>query len=1295
MASELDRIVREQAFTVLNRLAALRMMEARGLLLESVANGYQSKGFQLYEHLAGHALGETGDAYRCYLFSLFDEFALDLKVLFDRNAPQGQLFPRESTLLELLDLLNAADIEPLWSEDETIGWIYQYFNSPEERKKMREEGKSGPRNSRELAVRNQFFTPRYVVEFLTDNTLGRIWYEMTQGQTCLRDKCRYLLKRPNEIFLQRDAAAPEQPRQNKLSQEQLLRQPVYIPHRLLKDPREICMLDPACGSMHFGLYAFDLFEAIYGEAWEIAHGSDEVKRSSASFAPFASLVVQYPDKSSFLADVPRLIIEHNLHGIDIDPRSVQIAGLCLWLRAQRTWQQQGLHPRDRPRIRRSNIVCAEPMPGEEKFLEEFTAAHLITTPERKLLGQLVHRVFDAMKLAGEAGSLLKIEEEIAGAVIEAKHKWLAIPKPEQFRLFDDNTAANVQEEHSFDVIGITNETFWERAEEGIYAALQAYAEQIEHDGYQRRLFTDDAARGFAFINLCRKHYDVVLMNPPFGAPSRESKSYVETKFKHSGKDMYSAFVTRGCGQLSPSGRLGAITSRSGLFLASFAKWRHSVLFDDAPVCLITDLGSNVLDTAMVETAAYVLEKTDQFPSLTAIRLITEELKHKPLLESLSSVMAGMSDDRVFCVEPSRLKVLPGVPLAYWVPAHVLRLFEKKSTFATAGASLQRGLFTADDFRFIRLYSEVNPCQVNFGGRWSRFVKGGDNTRFYRPVELVVLSDSEFSEIAAVVTARYPYLKGDANWVLHMENGYGNAGLTYTLRTSSPLALRVLPEGCYFANKGPAVFSNRPWLLLGLLNSQLVLRLIELFMGRAGGGARQYDIQIIERTPWPLSLSELSDVSKEIEDRVKFAVNLSRDIWLSKESECLFVRPCISSSLKQGLPEYLLAHEAWEKKSADTISQALVEIEALTEKAYGLYKGSFEDVGIASEEEFQEDEDDESEVVGISPTKAYHHLDLTAYFIGTAFGRWDIRFATDEKQVLDLPDPFAPLPVCPPGQLQNEQDLPLTKNEVLRLKKQGRWNYPIDIPWDGIMVDDPDHPLDIEARVHQVLQIIWKDGWENIDREACEILGVHTLRDYYRKPAGFFADHLKRYSKSRRQAPIYWPLATASGNYTLWIYYHRLTDQTLYTCVNNFVELRLSRLTEELSALRSATGGTHQQDKQLEQLTDFEVELREFCDELLRVARFWKPNLNDGVQIIAAPLWKLFQHKPWQKKLRETWKKLEKGDYDWAHLAMNYWPERVRVKCKTDKSLAIAHGLEELYEEPPEQSRKTRRRGKAG
>ena len=98
------------------------------------------------------------------------------------------------------------------------------------------------------------------------------------------------------------------------------------------------------------------------------------------------------------------------------------------------------------------------------------------------------------------------------------------------------------------------------------------------------------------------------------------------------------------------------------------------------------------------------------------------------------------------------------------------------------------------------------------------------------------------------------------------------------------------------------------------------------------------------------------------------------------------------------------------------------------------------------------------------------------------------------------------------------------------------------------------------------------------------------------------------------------------------------------------------------------------------------------DQLLKIAPGWHPKLNDGVQISAAPLWPLwplFRHKPWQKILKEAWAKLEKGDYDWAHLAMNYWPDRVREKCKTDKNLAITDGLEQIYIEPPAQAKKTK------
>ena len=221
------------------------------------------------------------------------------------------------------------------------------------------QGKPAPRNSYELAFRNQFFTPRYVVEFLTDNTLGRIWYEMRKGDTKLTDQCRYMVRRPTEIFLKEGEQPPKDAAEGRddLSQEELLKLPVYIPHRPKKDPRELRILDPACGSGHFLLYCFDLLLTIYEEAY-----------ADPELGP--ALQKEYPTLEDLRRHVPRLILAHNLHGIDIDLRASQIAALALWLRCQRAYQEMGLK-KDRPKITRSNLVCAEPMPGEEQMLKEF------------------------------------------------------------------------------------------------------------------------------------------------------------------------------------------------------------------------------------------------------------------------------------------------------------------------------------------------------------------------------------------------------------------------------------------------------------------------------------------------------------------------------------------------------------------------------------------------------------------------------------------------------------------------------------------------------------------------------------------------------------------------------------------------------------------------------------------------------------------------------------------------------------------------------------------------------------
>ncbi len=301
----------------------------------------------------------------------------------------------------------------------------------------------------------------------------------------------------------------------------------------------------------------------------------------------------------------------------------------------------------------------------------------------------------------------------------------------------------------------------------------------------------------------------------------------------------------------------------------------------------------------------------------------------------------------------------------------------------------------------------------------------------------------------------------------------------------------------------------------------------------------------------------------------------------------------------------------------------------------------------------------------------------SYSLGCVFGRWDIRYATGERPAPELPDPFAPLPVCPPGMLQGDDGLPLSPEAGRRLRAEGR--YPLDVAWDGILVDDPEHPLDIERRVHDALAVIWGDRADAIEQEACELLGVPTLRDWFRRPAGFFADHLKRYSKSRRQAPIYWPLSSPGGRYTLWLYYHRFSKDTLYRALEqvnekvNYEERRLQRLTADAGNSPGAAERAALADQE-----SFVTELRSFQDELAQVAPLWNPNLNDGVILNYGPLWRLIGHTPWQKDVKENWDELVAGEYDWAHLAMHLWPERVVPKCATDRSLAIAHGLEAVF-----------------
>jgi hypothetical protein len=1339
-ANAFERMENETAFTYLNRLAALRMCEERDLIIECVRNGLTSAGFQLYERIADASLGDRGDTYRVFLGCLFDELAIDLGVLFDRRAVHSLIFPGSACISSVLEQLNKIEFKKLWSNDETIGWVYQFFNSDDERKKMRKKS-AAPRNSRELAVRNQFFTPRYVVEFLTDNTLGRSWYEMCQGSTQLTDQLQYFVKHEKERFLPEGqlpvALASEQ---QDLTKEELLEQEVQIAYRAKKDPRDLRILDPACGSGHFLLYAFDLLSTIYEEAWADSKLPD-------SHSCDKRLRDEYKTIEELRNAVPKLILEHNLYGIDIDHRACQIAALALWLRAQRRFKELGLKPADPlRRVNKTNIVCAEPMPGNKELLEEFIAP--MNPP---ILRRLTQAIFDAMDLAAEAGSLLKIEDEIRGPLADARKKWetqseRAKDKKGRELLFSVGDMEELRQhpQQMLDLSGITDDEFWIEAEPRILAELRKYAAASTNSKtVQRTLFANDAEQGFAFVDLCRQRYDVVLMNPPFGDASLPSKPYIDDHYGDTKGDVYKAFVEAFEQRLVPNGILGIISNRSGFFKKDSADWRQQVMLRLYRPLTIADLGYFVLD-AKVETAAYTIRalrvderehltvsllkevnalvaeagspfsvakyrehralkryqaeqelghleskqyvrfvgghfpqythdadrianapvvQTPLYPPLIAFRLLMEPDKDEALL----ACVQDKCDHRTFLAQPCRFDDLPNHSFAYWLNKSYRRSFLAFEAFADEGKTVKQGLATANDPRFVRAWWEIQASEAcppivhpaGFTGpycvaapyRWFPFSKGGKYSPYFGEIPHVINWYRHGEELRAF-----------SGSVIRNPDYYFRPGLTYLSRNTVRTCAMPLPAGTVFGHTGPGIFADIQELpnALARFSSYVVDGFLSVSHGQGVermSHRKQYEVGTMKCVPWS------STFDKEVLELVHTAHKSILAIRSIEESSRFFVGANVDT-----------------ERHLDTAVDALWRLDLAVAREYGvdvhdlLLKGN-------SDEEKRKSANQEIrsalKLAGGFPDKKTAAHNQISYAVGCVMGRWDIQFVLGSKQPPGLPGIFDPLPTCSPGMLTNNDGLPAS------ISAKG---YPIEVQWDGILVDDAgidgNHPKenDIVKRVRDGLVLIHKSNAENKEREICSTLKLNDLRDYFRGSCQFFERHQKNYRKGGRDAPIYWPIASALGSYTLWIYYPRLSEQTLYTAVNKYVVPKIEEVSRRIVQIGEAIGeltgkqAIEMQDERARCLK-LQSELETFRDELLRIAGLpYKPNLNDGVMICAAPLWESIAHNAWSQKLKACWESLSEGEFDWAHLAYSIWPDRVRTAASADLSIALAHGL---------------------
>ena len=572
-----ERLVKEVAFTHLNRLVAFKMMEARGPIRGTVNRGTDSNAFKFYladpahaDDLARYERGDVDTAYRHFLLWQSGQVAQEVRVLFDPDTLPSRLFPRPRALNALLDTLNRPELADVWHADEAIGWVYQYFNEPELQAAFERVRTRGAKfEAKDIPSATQLFTPHWIVRFLVQNTLGRLWRRM-HPDTRLAD---------TEVL---DCLVP--------LEGEVLPEPV-------RPVKEIALLDPACGGMHFGLVAFDLFAAMYQE---------ELKRAGEPGWP------QKPSVSD-PAEIPAAILRHNLFGIDIDLRAVQLSALALYLKAK------SLNPQ--ARITQSNLACAEVLPLDGARLGMFLRQARFTRP---IYERLIRALWERLRDASQLGSLLRLERELGGLIAEEQARYEKAP------LF-----AGLPGEFEREA---AEEEFWEILSAQIIQGLDEFARQQAQAGVDQTFFAGEAVKGLRLLDLMLRRYDVVVTNPPYMSRRKMNKDLadlVAETYPEGKGDLYAAFIQRCLEFAEDRGYVGMLTMHSFMFIQSYKALREEIR-RQAVIETMAHCGPGLFDVGnpgTLQTAAFVLRREPETPRQEAHEGVYFRLVHEPSSEA--------------------------------------------------------------------------------------------------------------------------------------------------------------------------------------------------------------------------------------------------------------------------------------------------------------------------------------------------------------------------------------------------------------------------------------------------------------------------------------------------------------------------------------------------------------------------------------------------------------------------------------------------------------------------------------
>lgn len=609
-----ENVRRELSYTCLNRLVGLKCMDARKLLYlpppgdagaapeltEAITNipGQARSRYLRDLRATGGSRYKYGDnaeetLLRDGLAAVYRFITSEIQVLFDPDHEYACLWPTYGCLTRVIAMINDDLPEAVYRAQDFLGWVYQFFNRAE-KKKVRDDNKGTPRTSYELSVINQFYTPSWVVKALVDNTLGRLWLQMHPDSVLRATAPPPLPSDGNWYQPVVDYLVPstgERIRYERLTDEGQV--------ETFKRAADISLLDPACGTMHFGQYAFGLFHQMY---------LDEIRHAGEPGWP-AEPSISDPEA------IPAAIIEKNLFGIDIDARAIQIASLSLLLTAKEAAIRGGHSPLN-VHIRRTNLVVANAVNVGEEQLRSLVLRLEERLGSRSLREALFKTIWENLQHIGELGSLIQVRESVTRVLNEwvdreaHQRGFTRVRAPKDTgQLVLESVVAEVESDQrkQMDLERRLLEEEVAQVRDELLAGIENIA-RSDSDPAQR-LFAEDTARGLKVLEILSGRYDVAVMNPPYGAFVPSVVDFVKGAYPvaYSGIDM--AFVMRGTQLTHREGYVGALIPRN--FVAKTRKgmeeFRSRILLQSNPMLIMLDLGSGILDDATVEAAGIVLQ----------------------------------------------------------------------------------------------------------------------------------------------------------------------------------------------------------------------------------------------------------------------------------------------------------------------------------------------------------------------------------------------------------------------------------------------------------------------------------------------------------------------------------------------------------------------------------------------------------------------------------------------------------------------------------------------------------------